>query len=326
VTYTYDDNDKLTAASGGGQSASFTYDNDGNMASVSGTMFGSWLLGYDDEDRLTSVEYPFGGGNVTDSYQYNGQGQRYRASLNGTWHRYWYDGDRILEELDDSGSTLAQYTAAGGTFFGPWLHMWRSDGGSRFPLLDGVGSARGLVDGSATLTDSYRLDSFGTPTGPAQATLNPYRFGAAWGYITDPSGMLQLGARFYWPEVGRFVSQDPLHADDSTYAYAEDNPVVRVDATGKWWLCYVICIPSGFAYANCVDACNAAHDIYELSKCPAKDREKQKKRYKKCWDLVNDQDSDSQEECEQCCREKFPKMGQQRQCTAGCTNGQPAGE
>jgi len=44
--------------------------------------------------------------------------------------------------------------------------------------------------------------------------------------------MLQLGARFYWPEVGRFVSQDPIGTGVNWYAYAESNPVVWVDPTG----------------------------------------------------------------------------------------------
>ena len=55
----------------------------------------------------------------------------------------------------------------------------------------------------------------------------------AWGYITDPSGMLQLGARYYWPEVGRFVSQDPIGDGVNWYIYAEDNPLVWVDPTGE---------------------------------------------------------------------------------------------
>jgi len=54
------------------------------------------------------------------------------------------------------------------------------------------------------------MDTFGKPVSSTGSTPNPYRFGAAWGYITDPSGFLQLGARYYWPEVGRFISQDPI--------------------------------------------------------------------------------------------------------------------
>jgi RHS repeat-associated protein len=75
------------------------------------------------------------------------------------------------------------------------------------------------------------------------STVNPYRFGAAWGYITDTpgSGLLQLGARFYWPEVGRFVQQDPVGDGMNWYAYAGNNPLVWVDPTGleetaSFWL------------------------------------------------------------------------------------------
>jgi RHS repeat-associated protein len=67
------------------------------------------------------------------------------------------------------------------------------------------------------------------------STVSPYRFGAAWGYITDTpgSGLLQLGARFYWPEVGRrFVQQDPAGDGMNWYAYAGSNPLVWVDLDG----------------------------------------------------------------------------------------------
>ena len=43
----------------------------------------------------------------------------------------------------------------------PWLHMPRSGTGHSYPLYDGVGTVRGLVDGSATITDTYHLDAWG---------------------------------------------------------------------------------------------------------------------------------------------------------------------
>jgi len=46
ITYSYEDNSKLTSASGRGQNASFSYDNNGNMTGVSGTMFGSKTMVY----------------------------------------------------------------------------------------------------------------------------------------------------------------------------------------------------------------------------------------------------------------------------------------
>ena len=159
-------------------------------------------------------------------------GQRMRASLDGMVYRYVYNGQRVVEETNDAGSVLARHTTASGSYYGPWLHMWRSGGVSRFPLFDSVGTARGLVDASATVTDSYVLDSFGTPTAAATATVNPYRFVGASGYITDPSGLLQLGARFYWPEIGRFIQQDPIGDGMNWYAYAGNNPVVWADPEG----------------------------------------------------------------------------------------------
>jgi RHS repeat-associated protein len=68
--------------------------------------------------------------------------------------------------------------------------------------------------------------------GPSGSTTNPYRYGAAWGYMTNPSGLLQLGARFYWPEIGRFIQQDPLGDLQNAYLYAGDNPVVSIDPAG----------------------------------------------------------------------------------------------
>jgi len=144
----------------------------------------------------------------------------------------------VLEELNDSGGTLAGHTTENGSYYGAWLHLQRATGESRFPLYDEIGSARGLVDASGVVTDTYEMDTFGRQVSASGATPNPYRFGGAWGYITDPSGMLQLGARFYWPEVGRFVSQDPARDEMNWYAYVENNPVVRADPRGRflWWV------------------------------------------------------------------------------------------
>jgi len=182
---------RLTSTSGGGKTASFGYDGAGNMTSVSGTMFGAWTLVYDDESRLNQVTYPSGGESVTDLYYYSALGQRMRARLSGTYWRYIYNGDRVLEETNDTGGPLARHTTESGSYYAPWLHMQRAGGISRFPLYDGVGSTRRLVDENNNHTDAYSLLAFGPDRGGWQGTTNPYRFGGAWAYTTDPSGLLQ---------------------------------------------------------------------------------------------------------------------------------------
>ncbi|HUW10036.1 MAG TPA: RHS repeat-associated core domain-containing protein [Anaerolineae bacterium] len=171
---------------------------------------------------------------MTDLYWYNALGQRMRDRLAGVYSRYVYNGDRVLEEYNDSYSGMrARYTTESGSYYQPWVHNWRTVYGHMFPLFDGIGTARHVATSTGTITDSYTLEAFGGVQSTSGTTPNPYRFGGAWGYITDPSGFLQLGARYYWPEIGRFISQDPIGEGGNWYAYVEDNPVRLVDPAGE---------------------------------------------------------------------------------------------
>jgi RHS repeat-associated protein len=96
------------------------------------------------------------------------------------------------------------------------------------------------------------MDTFGVALSATGTTPNPYRYGAAWGYITDPSGLLQLGHRFYWPEVGRFLSQDPEKDWTNWYSYANGNPLRSID-------------PDGLRPCPDPDACNDCYEDYEDS-------------------------------------------------------------
>ena len=236
LAHVYDANDKLLSTRwvGGGPpgpiTANFYYDGAGNMTSVTGTEFGAWTLEYDDESRPVTITYPTG----TDSFVWNALGQRMRVTLNGTVYRYVYAGDRVLEETTDAGGLVARYSLERGSYYAPWVATYLGGLGARFPLMDGVGTTRRLVTSGNTAWDRYELDAFGADRGSWTNYHNPYRFGGAWGYITDTpgSGLLQLGARFYWPELGRFIQQDPVGDGMNWYAYAGNNPLRWADPTG----------------------------------------------------------------------------------------------
>jgi RHS repeat-associated protein len=257
LTFTYDDNNKLTyvEATSPTASATMAYDNAGNMTSVTGTLYENKTMVFNDDNQLTSISY----GGVTDTYTYNWEGLRTRTRLNGTYHRYLYNGERVLQDLTDDGEWHATYTTENGSYQGMLLGLKRYDmEQERFPLYDNIGTALGLVDYQGTITDTYELDTFGTPSGPAQgSTPNPYRYGGAWGYITDPSGLLQLGARYYWPEVGRFVSQDPARDEVNWYTYVGNKPTVGVDPDGEFIVVILVAgwavykgVTTGMAVAN----------------------------------------------------------------------------
>jgi RHS repeat-associated protein len=73
------------------------------------------------------------------------------------------------------------------------------------------------------------------------------QFAGTSGYQADATtGLLLLGHRYYDASIGRFLSSDPAQAGSNWYAYCDNNPLVRVDATGlmpplQFWLlpCHV---------------------------------------------------------------------------------------
>ncbi|NJL54600.1 RHS repeat-associated core domain-containing protein [bacterium] len=66
-------------------------------------------------------------------------------------------------------------------------------------------------------------------------TNSPYGFVGQW---TDQNGLVHMGARYYNPPTGTFISPDPLEGDPrnpmslNAYAYAHDNPINLTDPSG----------------------------------------------------------------------------------------------
>jgi RHS repeat-associated protein len=50
----------------------------------------------------------------------------------------------------------------------------------------------------------------------------------------DNTGLDYFGARFYDPEVGRFITPDPAKVGSNWYAYCNNNPLDYIDPNGKY--------------------------------------------------------------------------------------------
>jgi RHS repeat-associated protein len=84
-------------------------------------------------------------------------------------------------------------------------------------------------------------------------SYNPYQYVGQLGYYThyqdSTLGMLQLGVRFYEPGTGRFGQRDVMwQPSETAFAYAASNPVLYVDPSGEFPLCWCL----GLAAANFV--------------------------------------------------------------------------
>jgi RHS repeat-associated protein len=111
--------------------------------------------------------------------------------------------------------------------------------------FDDLGSAVLVTNGSGTASDSSTYGAWGAVLA-SQNNLRPYQYVGELGYYRHSStqgtalaNLLQLGVRFYDPDIGRFTQGDPVRQGLSLYAYCADNPLRYVDPRG------LACRPSG---------------------------------------------------------------------------------
>jgi RHS repeat-associated protein len=123
------------------------------------------------------------------------------------------------------------YIYGGGT--APAEQVNLSTGASDYLAADSLGSVRGIVSSSGSLTASTSYDAWGNPQSPG-GLISYTPFGYAGGY-TDPTGLIYLINRYYDPSTGQFLSVDPaVGQTGQPYAYAGGNPVSATDPMGLW--------------------------------------------------------------------------------------------
>ncbi|MCP5101666.1 MAG: hypothetical protein GY943_39495, partial [Chloroflexi bacterium] len=208
------------------------YDVRGNMLND-----GENVYTYDILNRQTSVD----NGSDTIDYVYDARGRRI-AKINGsvTTHFIYDTQYRVIEERDNSETVTATYTYGQG--MDEPLTMARS-GQTFYYHRDALGSITEVSNASGTIVERYEYDVYGTATIydgsdavlTATAIENPYQF-AGRRYDLE-SGNYYYRARIYSPDLGRFLSEDPLGfdaGDYNLYRYVFNNPTNLTDPTGEF--------------------------------------------------------------------------------------------
>ena len=100
------------------------------------------------------------------------------------------------------------------------------------------GDIIGTVPDSETatkLTSATETTEYGVPTVPEPSK---YSWLGASALPTElPSGILDMGARSYVPQLGRFLQPDPQAGGSANaYAYTHGNPLNETDPSGEWTL------------------------------------------------------------------------------------------
>ncbi len=219
--WAYNNSNQLTSRPG----VSYTYDANGNTLTkteASSTTTYAW----DYENRLTSVTLP-GGGLV--SFKYDPMGRRIqRVSSSGTIN-YVYDGADGVEEVDAAGTVLARYAMGPG--IDQPLSMLRG-GATSYYEADGLSSVTSLTDGTGSAVGSYLFDTFGKQTSPEGGVTNAFRYTARESDVE--TGLYNYRARYYDPQIGMFISEDPTRfaSGANFYTYAANTPTQFNDPTG----------------------------------------------------------------------------------------------
>ena len=194
TNYSYNNANRLTAAG----NLTFGYDNNGNTTSRTGRTYG-----YDTKNNLTSVS-----GDFSASYSYDGLGNRRSATRNGVTRQYVLDllGDmsNVLMETDGSGNTLYYYVYGANGL----VSRIDANNNTRYYVYDYRGSTVAMTDATnaATVTHKYQYDDFGKVLQSEEADANPFRYVGQLGVMYEDNALTFMRARYYDPEIGRFLS------------------------------------------------------------------------------------------------------------------------
>lgn len=150
-----------------------------------------------------------------------------RTSTTGGTTKFVYDGADVLRDLDGNGSTIADYLNAPG--IDNKLRQTTSGTTSYF-VTDHLGTTRGLTDAGGNLAASIGYDSYGNITSGS----SPTRYTYTGREIDFDTGLTYYRARWYDPQQGRFISEDPLELDAGInfYAYVNNSPLALADPLG----------------------------------------------------------------------------------------------
>ena len=191
---------------------------------------------------------------------YDGDGNRVSETVGGTTTQYLVDTlnptgySQVLDELV-SGSVTKTYTY--GLQRISENQLVGSTWTPTFYGYDGHGNVRFLTGTAGTVGNTYQFDAFGMPVASTGTTANTYLYSGE--RFDSNLNLYHLRARYYNMLTGRFETMDPgqqhgsccqgrksccgscgSQAEDIShpgalhkYVYAQDDPVNRIDPTGR---------------------------------------------------------------------------------------------
>ncbi|MDD4860838.1 MAG: toxin TcdB middle/N-terminal domain-containing protein, partial [Smithellaceae bacterium] len=215
-------------------SYSYEYDANGNMTSGKNK-----TLEYDVENRIIRIIQP----DAVTSFMYDGDGGRVRVSrtVGNETRTTTYIGSLFeKDEFTDSGNHVTQikHVFAGSTRV---CSIKSVDGGSadiNYYHGDHLGSSSIVTDQNGQQVQHLEYAPYGSVSKNEGADVTDYKFTSK---ELDATGLYFYSARYYDPEIGRFVTPDTIVQAPydpqslNRYSYCRNNPVKYVDPSGHFF-------------------------------------------------------------------------------------------
>ena len=217
--FAYDANNRLVVFDGN----SVSYDLDGNLLSN-----GSLTCSYDSANKLISA-----GGHT---YTYNAEDVRIRNLCAEEDTTYTYNTNAKLSMLlmKTTGGVVTKYV------YGRGLIGEEVSNAFKTYHFDCRGSTIAITDATGNITDTFAYDTYGKLISRTGTGKVIFGYNGRDGVVTDDNGLIYMRARYYSPEMKRFINADVVAGAISNaitlnrFAYANGNPVSFVDPFGLW--------------------------------------------------------------------------------------------
>jgi len=217
--------------------STYGYDGDGNLSTINGSTALTWKP-WNQPDTIT-VD------GATLRFLYDANLQR-AVQYTSSTEKVLYLGDLERTVTTTNGVTTtrdAHYimTPSGRSVEVVWING--APDSTRYYLTDHLGSVDTVTDANGALIAHLSYDPWGKRRldtwQPGSPTVPPYlRRGFTDHEMLDTVGFVNMNGRIYDPNLGRFLSPDPVNQDIYTsqtynaYSYVRNNPLSLTDPTG----------------------------------------------------------------------------------------------